>query len=383
MKRAAPIPFFAALLVAGLDSAHAIVTYPAGTTVPEAFMAPPRVAADRAVRLLTDDLLTPATEESRDINDRTVEALKYLLANRNDAATEPSDEPGTLLYGGEISLETATPEQRGFLEAFSITVLERLGALAALQPSTAPSAVSSGSGVGSTAAADLICVREAPVLLQVKYKLKFHFARVDVYGLAVFGVNLRYGVNNSDVVYGLFPFGYAIGYFDGLACVLKHGIPDSQEDLRACGREKHWMVQGASRLDFTMLLNHEVPSVAAASLPYLGSVLTNQAAQFRIHNQLPIQDSSSLLGLANTPLPSHTGGFTYKAVPGIRYSYDFSMVVSGYPTLILFAGVNNLVRAGGATFVYSGNGEGNPHSIGDFKLHRDVSLFHDPLPPCH
>ncbi len=382
MKRAAPILFFTALLVAGRGSAHAAVTYPAGTTVPEAFMAPPRIAADRAVRVLTDDLLTPVTEGVRDINDKMVEALKYLLANRNDAATEPSDEPGTLLYGGEISVDTATPEQRGFLETLSITVLERLGALAALQPSAAPSSASFASA-STSAAGDPICVRERPVLLHVKYKLKFHFARVDVYGLAVFGVNLQYGVNNSDVVYGLFPFGYSIGYFDGLACVLKNGIPDSQEDLQACGREKHWMVQGVSRLDFTMLLNHEVPSVAAASLPYLGSILTNQAGQFQIHNQAPIADSSALLGLANTPLPSRTGGFTYKTVPGIRYSYDFSMVVSGYPTLILFAGVNNLVRAGGATFVYSGNGEGNPHSIGDFKLHRNVSLFHDPLPSCH
>ncbi|MGH7896370.1 MAG: hypothetical protein ACREQQ_00335, partial [Candidatus Binatia bacterium] len=177
---------------------------------------------------------------------------------------------------------------------------------------------------------------------------------------------------------------FQIGYFDGLRCVLEHGIPDSQAELRACGRQKQWQLHGQSSLQLSTMLGHEVPGVAQGSLPYAGALLTGQAGQFKNYNQIrPSGDSSWLLGAANTPLPSRVWTFLYGGAPGITYAYDLSMVVSWFPDIILFSGYNNVFRFSGGTMLYRGHGEGNPHSLGDFIVHREYSLFHAAFPPCN
>jgi hypothetical protein len=351
----------AVALAAPPTASRAAISYPAGTTLRDVWMSPPKIPADRAIQLLGDRLLSPHQAGSEgDLSDEDIEALKTLIVSRDQASEEPSDESGVQRFGGEISRESLSADQASVLDALALRMATTLGA----------------SAFGA-------CVRQVPMILDIKYKVDFGWD-VEVWGLAVFAVNLQYGLNNSDMVYGLFPFGFQIGYLDGLRCVLEHGIPSSNEELRACGREKQWQLQGVSSLQPSLMLVHEVPAVAQSSLPYAGALLTGQAGQFKSDHQIhPSGDSSWLLGAANTPLPSRVWTFLYNGAPGITYAYDVSMVVSWFPDLILFSGYNNVFRTSGGTLLYRGKGERNPHSLGDFTVHRSFYLFHSAVPACN
>ncbi|MGH7899505.1 MAG: hypothetical protein ACREQQ_16235, partial [Candidatus Binatia bacterium] len=151
-------------------------------------MSPPKIPTDRAVEILADQLLMPhEVGRESDLSDEDIEALKTLVVTRDQATEEPPPASGVQRFGGEISRESVTPEQASVLDLLSLEIAAALGANAVTP-----------------------CVRQVPMILSIKYKVDFGWD-VEVWGLAVFAVNVQYGLNNSDAVYGLFPFGFQIG----------------------------------------------------------------------------------------------------------------------------------------------------------------------------
>jgi hypothetical protein len=356
------LPLLAAILCTPAVAA-ADMTYPAGTTVAAAWQAPPRISAERAVELLSERFLHPrAPEEELDISDEDFEAFKFLIANRNQASEETSPTPGVRRFVGTIDENTALDSaSQAFFDGLPPALAVRLGA-----PTFEP------------------CVRQRNMVTAVKHVEDFGWTGVDVFGVAVFAVNLQYGYNNSDAVHGVYPFAYSLGYWDGLRCVLQNGTFDPSKVLRTCGRERRWMLQGYSYQHFVTMAVHEMPAVAQSSIPYLGALATGKGGTYQVHNQYhPSGDSTRLLGPSSTPTPSRVSAFlTSGAQPGINQQFLFNMIVSWDPNIILFAGFNNVGNVSGGTLVYDGHGEGNPHSIGDFHVYRDFNLYHSPLPSC-
>jgi hypothetical protein len=353
---------FIAALFGSPTAGFAEIRYPAGTTIAGAWQADSRITAERAVELLSDRFLRPrGDDEELDLSDEDIEALKYLIANRNEAIEEPAPEPDVRRFVGAIDEGTAlSASAQTFFANLPPMMAVRLGATA-VQP----------------------CVRQKTLVTAVKHVEDYGWTDVEIFGVAVFAVNLQYGYNSSDVIHGVFPFAYEIGYWDGLRCVLSGGIPKSQDELRVCGKERRWMLQGFSTHSLRANALHEVPGVAAASVAYLGAWATGQGGRFETNNQYhPVGESSWLLGASSQPMPSRVTAFLTNGTAGVNQQWLFNMIVSWDPNIVFYAGFNNVANTGSATLIYDGHGEGNPHSIGDFRVNRSMSLYHSPLPAC-
>jgi hypothetical protein len=350
------------------DVADAI-TYPPGTSVAQAWASPPLISSARAVELLSERFLTPhAAGDEFEIDDEEFEAFKYLVANDRHDVEEPSGTPGVRRFGAELTPETMSASELQFSIDLSNSLSRNVGLTAVAPPG--------------------VCVREVPLFQVVKYKTDFGWD-VDVWGIAAFGHNVQYGVNHSDVVYGVFPFGIEMSWWDGLKCVLG-GTPGSAQELRTCGRAKEWKLEGPSTMKLLSSLEHVVPGVAQASLTYAGALVSGTADTFQTSSQTrSTYDPTWLLGPSNTPLPSAT--FTGDSCVGpycpmgvaTQYTYSFEKIIAWFPDIVLNAGYNNATAQRFEVFRYDGRGEGNPHSIGNFYVDRRFSRFHAPLTVCN
>lgn len=356
-----------AVIAAG-HVALASITYRKDTSIGDAWGTPSRIPADEAVGIVAARLLAPHTAGTEtEIDDREFEALKYLVGNHQSDVEEPAETAGTRRYGGLMDPDTMTADQVAFFGQLSRVLSVRLGLAALASP---------------------ICVREVPLFQVTKYKYAVGWNWIDVWGIAVFGHDLQYGVNHSDLAYGVFPFGITMSWWDGIRCVLG-GAPSNADEVRACGRTKEWMLQGPSTMKLASSFQHVVPGVAQASLPYLGALVNGRAGQFQTNYQTRNSiDPTYLLGPSNTPLPSSVfpaDGCVGTCPMGIavQYHYAFSQVIAWFPDVVLNAAYNAPVDSMYETFTYSGQGLGNPHSLGGFGVTRNFSRFHTPLPACN
>ena len=132
-------------------AARADVTYAPGTSIEQAWLAPPRISAAQAVVLLSSRLLARHVSGSEgELGSDVVEALKFLVGNHAQAVPEAPVQPGFRRYGGEITVESMTTEQRDFFGTLSLALVR-------------------GLGTTSLDASDL-CVTERSLFEVVKYK---------------------------------------------------------------------------------------------------------------------------------------------------------------------------------------------------------------------
>ena len=344
--------------------AAAAISYPSGTTLEDAWASPPQISPDAAVHLLVDRFFVERTDDSEPaIDEQEFEAFKYLRGNADQIHEEPSPVVGARDFVSELAPETMTAEQADFFSRLSLSLSQRLGLQTA----------SMAAGV---------CVREIQLfeVRRVRWRVS-GWNNLAIWGIASFARNLQYAVNNSDLVFGIFPFGLEASWWSGIECAVNR--PSNEEGLRACGREKTWQLQDASTLVLSPMYLHSVPGVAQASLVYAGAVLTGEAGQFRTNYQTrPATDPTWLLAPSNTPAPSQV---TFFATPslGSNYIYSLSKVVSWNPTVVLNVAYNNPTPSYSEGYLYDGRGGGNPHSLGNFFVHRTFSRFHEAVTVCN
>ncbi|MGH7857034.1 MAG: hypothetical protein ACREQY_06840, partial [Candidatus Binatia bacterium] len=275
-----------ALIVAAPAATRAAITYPNGTTIEQAWNTPARISSDDAVAILAERLLAPHEPGTEDeLGPEEFEALKFLVGDHVQASEEPPVQPGMRRFGGEITPESMTPVQSDFFGRLSTAIANGIG-VAAVQPPGA-------------------CVRQERLWEITKYKYDVGWNEVEVWGLTAFGHNIQYGVNHSDLVYGVFPWGIRMSWFGGIKCALDQ--PSDEDGLRACGTSKEWKIHGDSNFRHTSSYEHVVPGVAQASLTYAGALVSGEAGQFQTNYQTrETLDPSWLLGPSATPLPSKT-----------------------------------------------------------------------------
>lgn len=339
-------------------------SYPKDMSLEEAWASPAQISPDAAIQVLVDRFFAnPSGDAEPAFGESEFEAFKYLRGNPDQIQEVPSPVPGARDFVSEIGSETMTDEQADFFSRLSIALSEKLGLQAA-------SAVTG------------VCVRERK-LFEVK-KVRWRVSGwndLDIWGIAAFARALEYGINNSDVVSGIFPFGLETSWWGGVKCAIDR--PSNEEELRACGHEKSWQLQDASTLTLSPMYRHTVPGVAPASLVFAGAVLTGQSGQFRTNYQTrPPADASWLLGPSNMPAPSRVTFFTTPSI-GSDYIYTLSKVVAWEPTIILNVAYNSPVPDYSESYLYNGRGGGNPHSLGDFYVKRSFSRTHEPITTCN
>ncbi|MEA2626101.1 MAG: hypothetical protein QOD06_2146 [Candidatus Binatota bacterium] len=335
----------------------AAITYPAGTTLEKVWMSPPKISSERGVEILSSRLLKAQREgEEVEFGAEEMEAFKFLF---DPSRATVREDPKGRTYVYELSPATMTSAQSLFHQKLTRSLADGLGA--------------------RTASTWVDCIGYR-FFMRLKLILRFT-SQIDIWGMAAFGVNFHYGTNNSDLIYGFYPFGFQVGYWKALKCVLDAGGLPSQEEFQSCGRTKQWMLQGPSILTLSSMTGHVVPGVAQASLMYAGALASGDADEFRTSFQYRASgDATWLLGPSHTPLPSSVHLFTTASgSPGTNYHYNLSMVVSWFPTIALNAAYNNPVRYRNEVYTYDGRGDGNPHSLGNFFAREPLSRHHEPL----
>lgn len=345
--------------------ARAEVTYPPGTTIEEAWFSPPRIEPEEAARRLAE-LFLAAHDGEFDLGPEDFEAAKYLVGENVYTVEEEPVQPGMRRYGGEVTPENMTAEQEAFFARLSTSLAAALG-LASVVPTSG-------------------CVEERRLWEATKYKTDIGWNEVEVWGITAFGHNVRYGLNQSDVVYGVFPWGIQMSWWGAIQCALDE--PTNEEELRACGRAKEWKLHGASSMKLTNAYEHAVPGVAQASLTFAGALASGRAGQFQTNEQTrETLDSTWLLGGADTPLPSKVSVANALCTscstgPATDAVYTFSRVLAWHPDIVLNAAHNNLVQQRYDVFVYSGNSDGNPHALPSWTFRKTFSRYHEPFPGC-
>ena len=362
--RTSLFPLLAATIALSALPAAAAISYSKGTTIEDAWASPSRISPDEAIQLLLDRFFVNRSGDSEPaIAEEEFEAFKYLRGNPDQIHEEPSPVSGARDFVSQIFPETMTAEQADFFSRLSLALSRRLG-------------------LQTASAATNVCVREQE-LFEVK-SVRWRSSgwnELEIWGIGAFALNLQYGVNNSDLVFGIFPFGIETSWWGAVKCAFDQ--PSNEEELRACGREKYWQVQDASTLTLSPMYLHSVPGVAQASLVYAGAVISGEAGQFRTKYQTrPAGDSSWLLGPSSTPAPSRVTFFTSPSI-GNNHVYSLSKVVTWNPTIVLNVAYNNPAPAYSETYVYNGRGGGNPHSLGDFFVRRTFRRSHEPITACN
>ena len=348
-------------------STRAGTTYPTGTSMEEAWLSAPRISAADAADLLAKRLLTrQASGTEVELSPEEIEAFKYLVGNHVHSVAEEPAGDGRRLFTGEIDSASMTDEDDAFFGALSFALVRRLGLTALESPDA--------------------CVAQKRLWEVTKYRYDLGWNEVEVWGITAFGHNVQYGVNHSDVIYGVFPFGVRMTWWEAAKCAWDK--PDDEEGLQACGTAKAWKIHGDTQMVLSSRYDTIVPGVAQASLTYAGALVSGEADQFRTHEQTRAPgDASWLLGPANTPLPSAMHAWLgcpncEGGVP-IDARYQFSRVLAWSPDIVLNASYNSLVPRPDEVFRYQGQGDGNPHGLKTWHFSRPFSRFHEPLPGCN